>query len=221
MTQALSSLPSEQSSSPSHFQSKGIQRPLLHWNWDSSHFAFAPSVAVRRQPRASSRQSAPQRGSAHRRAPHPPPVAALRSPRCRLDRIAAPRGRREGGRRGGEGGRADAAVREATRRAGSWRHARGGGCPRGALIPAARPPCAAVVTHGASPGPGWLASAARPRFLLRGTCGRLGAPAHRLGSARAEPVLNRTQLCHDSTTARSRHCINDFRVDYLALACNK
>lgn len=69
-------------------------------------------------------------------------------------------------------------VRKATRRRGS---------PRGALISAARPPCAAVVTHGAAPGPGWLASAARPRFLLRGTCGRLGVPAHRLGSARCVP----------------------------------
>lgn len=44
LPQALSSLPSEQSSSPSHFQSKGIQRPLLHGNWDSSHFALPPSI---------------------------------------------------------------------------------------------------------------------------------------------------------------------------------
>uniref|UniRef100_A0A8B9QQR6 Uncharacterized protein n=1 Tax=Anas platyrhynchos TaxID=8839 RepID=A0A8B9QQR6_ANAPL len=57
----LSSLPSEQSSSLLHFQSKRIQRPLLHGNWDSSHFALAPSAAVHRQARASSRQSALQR----------------------------------------------------------------------------------------------------------------------------------------------------------------
>uniref|UniRef100_A0A493SZD4 Uncharacterized protein n=1 Tax=Anas platyrhynchos platyrhynchos TaxID=8840 RepID=A0A493SZD4_ANAPP len=63
-TQVLSSLPSEQSSSLLHFQSKRIQRPLLHGNWDSSHFALAPSAAVHRQARASSRQSALQRAFA-------------------------------------------------------------------------------------------------------------------------------------------------------------
>lgn len=49
LPQALSSLPSEQSSSPSHFQSKGIQRPLLQGNWDSSHFVFAP-LMKRKEP---------------------------------------------------------------------------------------------------------------------------------------------------------------------------
>uniref|UniRef100_A0A8B9ZMP6 Uncharacterized protein n=1 Tax=Anas zonorhyncha TaxID=75864 RepID=A0A8B9ZMP6_9AVES len=75
-TQVLSSLPSEQSSSLLHFQSKGIQRPLLHGNWDSSHFALAPSAAVHRQARASSRQSAlqPPLGSNAENCQHRPPM---------------------------------------------------------------------------------------------------------------------------------------------------
>lgn len=42
--QFFSSLPSAQSSSPSHFHSSVIQRPFVHWNWEGSHLAFLPTI---------------------------------------------------------------------------------------------------------------------------------------------------------------------------------
>lgn len=42
--QFFSSLPSAQSSSPSHFHSIVIQRPFVHWNWEVSHLVFLPKI---------------------------------------------------------------------------------------------------------------------------------------------------------------------------------
>lgn len=135
---------------------------------------------------AEGEQQAERPAARERPPPRPTPAAGRRAPVSALP--ARPHRRAEGTERGREERRGGRACRRRGQRGDEESReletCTGGGCPRGALIPAARPPCAAVVTHGASPGPGWLASAARPRFLLRGTCGRLGAPAHRLGSAR-------------------------------------
>lgn len=41
--QEFSSLPSVQSSSPSHCHTEGMQRPFPHWNWLASHSVFVPA----------------------------------------------------------------------------------------------------------------------------------------------------------------------------------
>lgn len=41
--QEFSSLPSVQSSSPSHSQTDRMQRPFAHWNWLASHSVFVPT----------------------------------------------------------------------------------------------------------------------------------------------------------------------------------
>lgn len=43
LPQELSSLPSAQSSSPSHCQTDGMQRPFPHWNWLASHSVLVPA----------------------------------------------------------------------------------------------------------------------------------------------------------------------------------
>lgn len=42
LPQEPSSLPSVQSSSPSHCHTDGMQRPFPHWNWLASHSVLVP-----------------------------------------------------------------------------------------------------------------------------------------------------------------------------------
>lgn len=106
LPQFFSSLPSAQSSSPSHFHSRVMQRPLVHWNWELSHLPFFPlavaSLSRGAQHRASSSHSA-QRADVPmlpaRMVPPPPPSLSPFAPHNKLPAL------RRGGRRWGRGGR--------------------------------------------------------------------------------------------------------------------
>uniref|UniRef100_A0A8C2MHN8 Uncharacterized protein n=1 Tax=Cricetulus griseus TaxID=10029 RepID=A0A8C2MHN8_CRIGR len=97
-TRFFSSLPSTQSSSPSHFHSRVMQRPFVHWNWELSHLAQLSRGAQHSASSSHSAQRADVPMLPARMVPPPPSLSPF-APHNKLPAL------RRGGRRWGRGGR--------------------------------------------------------------------------------------------------------------------